>query len=75
MFLMQHVPMPNADMMMGMETMPCGSAMMGAPTVVGAGNDCNNYVDVRNDVHDSDQGTIRVDHSFKQGDSWRRAIR
>ena len=69
MFLMQHVPMPNADMMMGMETMPCGSAMMGAPTVVGAGNDCNNYVDVRNDVHDSDQGTIRVDHSFKQGDS------
>jgi hypothetical protein len=69
MFLMQHVPMPNADMMMGMETMPCGSAMMGAPTVVGAGNDCNNYVDLRNDVHDSDQGTIRMDHSFKEGDS------
>ena len=69
MFLMQHVPMPNADMMMGMETMPCGSAMMGAPTVVGAGNDCNNYVDLRDDVHDSDQGTIRVDHSFKEGDS------
>ena len=48
-FLMNHVPMPNADMMMDMDTMPCGSAMMGAPTVVGAGTDCNNYVDVRNE--------------------------
>lgn len=69
MFLMEHVPMPNADMMMDMQTMPCGSAMMGAPTVVGAGNDCNNYVDVRNDDHNSDQGTVRIDHSFKEGDS------
>lgn len=69
MFLMNHVPMPNADMMMGMETMPCGSAMMGAPTVVGAGNDCNNYVDVRNEVHSNDQGTIRIDHIFAGGDS------
>jgi hypothetical protein len=69
MFLMNHVPMPNADMMMDMGTMPCGSAMMGAPTVVGAGNDCNNYVDVRNELHSSDQGTVRIDHTFSSGDS------
>jgi hypothetical protein len=68
-FLMNHVPMPNADMMMDMGTMPCGSAMMGAPTVVGAGTDCNNYVDVRNEYHVNDQGTIRVDHMFERGDS------
>src|SRR5438105_3841413 len=68
-FLMNHVPMPNADMMMDMGTMPCGRAMMGAPTVVGAGTDCNNYVDVRNALHDNDQGTIRIDHMFERGDS------
>jgi outer membrane receptor protein involved in Fe transport len=68
-FLMNHVPMPNADMMMDMDTMPCGSAMMGAPTVVGAGTDCNNYVDVRNEYHVNDQGTIRIDHMFERGDS------
>ena len=68
-FLMNHVPMPNADMIMDMGTMPCGSAMMGAPTVVGAGNDCNNYIDVRNAYNANDQGTIRIDHIFDRGDS------
>ena len=37
---------------------------MGQPTVVGAGNDSNNYLDVRNEVHYTDQGTLRVDHQF-----------
>ena len=68
-FLMKYVPMPNADMMTDMDTMPCGSAMMGAPTVVGAGTDCNNYVDVRNELHSSDQGTVRIDHVFDRGDN------
>jgi hypothetical protein len=68
-FLTKHVPRPNPDLMTDMGTMPCGSAMMGAPTVVGAGTDCNNYVDVRNELHSSDQGTIRIDHTFKRGDS------
>ena len=68
-FLLNHVPRPNADMMMDMDTMPCGSAMMGAPTVVGAGTDCNNYMDVRNEYHVNNQGTIRVDHMFARGDS------
>jgi hypothetical protein len=68
-FLMNHVPRPNADKITGVQTMPCGSAMMGAPTVVGAGNDCNNYVDVRNRLHSNDQGTVRIDHMFTRGDS------
>ena len=68
-FLMKYVPMPNADMMTGMQTMPCGSAMMGAPTVVGAGTDCNNYFDIRNERHSSDQGTVRIDHIFERGDN------
>jgi hypothetical protein len=70
-FLMQYVPMPNAGMGMGMgmQTMPCGSSMMGAPSVVGAGTDCNNYVDVRNELQVNDQGTVRIDQMLAHGDS------
>ena len=52
--------------MMGMS---CDSTMMGQPTVVGAGNDCNNYLDARNEVHYTDQGTARVDHQFGAKDT------
>jgi hypothetical protein len=57
--LMQYTPMPNL-MMGGMS----GMTMMGQPTVVGSGNDSNNYLDARNEIHDTDQGTARVDHQF-----------
>jgi hypothetical protein len=67
-FLMQYVPRPNPQMMMSM-TMPCGSAMMGAPGVVSAGTDCNNYEDVRNEVQSNNQGTVRIDQIFGNGDS------
>src|SRR5262249_23484008 len=63
-FLQKYVPAPNLMAGMGM-----GMSMMGAPTVVGAGNDSNNYLDVRNERHITDQGTMRVDHSFAGGDS------
>ena len=68
-FLQQYVPSPNPDMMMNMASMPCGAGMMGLPTVVGAGVDCDNYLDVRNEHHTNDQGTARVDHIFANGDS------
>jgi hypothetical protein len=64
-FLQTYVPQPNA--MPGM-TMPCGSAMMGIPTP-GAGADCNNYMDVRNELQGNDQGTVRIDQVFANGDS------
>ena len=35
--------------------------MMGQPTVVGAGNDANNYLDSRKERMTNDQGTVRVD--------------
>jgi len=57
--LTNYVPHPNLTMgMMG------GSTMMGQPTVVGSGNDSNNYLDVRNEVHSTDQGTLRIDRQF-----------
>jgi hypothetical protein len=65
-FLQKYVPLPNV--MPGM-MMPCGAAMMGAPGVVGAGTDCNNYMDVRNELQVNDQGTVRIDHNFSNGDS------
>ncbi len=64
-FLQKYVPRPNMEMGMN----GCGMTMMGAPTVVGAGMDCNNYLDVRNERHVTDQATIRVDQVFKGGDS------
>ena len=49
--------------------MGCGMTMMGAPIVVGAGLDCNNYVDVRNEHHVTDQATFRIDHVFSARDN------
>ncbi|PYT96992.1 MAG: hypothetical protein DMG34_23310, partial [Acidobacteria bacterium] len=67
-FMQQYAPQPSMDVNMG-STMPCGGAMMGQPGVIGAGTDCNNYIDTRNEVHRTDQGTARVDHVFANGDA------
>jgi hypothetical protein len=64
-FLKKYVPLPNMDKGM----MGCGMTMMGAPTVVGAGVDCNNYMDVRNEHHVTDQGTFRFDYVFSPKDT------
>ena len=69
-FLEQYEPQPNLTTSMAMSMGGCGMAMMGAPTVVGSlGMDCNNYLDVRNEQHQNDQGTLRIDHVFAGGDS------
>ncbi|HZQ17584.1 MAG TPA: carboxypeptidase regulatory-like domain-containing protein [Terriglobales bacterium] len=65
-FLQQYVPLPNV--MPGM-MMPCGAAAMGTPGIVGGGTDCNNYEDVRNELQVNDQGTVRIDQNFSNGDS------
>jgi hypothetical protein len=57
--LTQYTPQPN--LMMGMGG---GMTMNGQPTVVGVGNDSNNYLNVRNEQHYTDQGTVRIDHQF-----------
>ena len=49
--------------------MGCGMTMMGIPTVTGAGMDCNNFLDVGNAHHQTDQATIRVDQTFARGDA------
>ncbi|HMG73439.1 MAG TPA: carboxypeptidase regulatory-like domain-containing protein, partial [Pyrinomonadaceae bacterium] len=64
-FLRQYIPRPN----MGMGMNGCGMTMMGVPQVVGGGADCNNYLDVRNEHHVTDQATIRFDQTLKRGDS------
>ncbi len=64
-FLEKYVPQPNMDIGM----MSCGGAMTGVPGVVGAGMDCNNYLDVRNEHHVNDQGTVRIDHLFSNNDT------
>ncbi|HWT66529.1 MAG TPA: carboxypeptidase regulatory-like domain-containing protein [Terracidiphilus sp.] len=60
--LNKYTPQPNAMDMGGM-------TMMGQPTVVGAGNDANNYMDQRKEHMTDDQGTARVDHTFANGDT------
>ncbi|MDQ2835623.1 MAG: carboxypeptidase regulatory-like domain-containing protein [Acidobacteriota bacterium] len=64
--LTKYTPQPNVMVGMGMGG---GMTMMGQPTVVGSGNDSNNYLDVRNEVHYTDQGTVRIDHQFGQKDT------
>jgi hypothetical protein len=64
-FLSKYLPRPN----LGMGMMGCGMTMMGAPTVFGAGADCNNYLDVRNIRHLTDQGTFRFDQTLAGGDT------
>jgi hypothetical protein len=60
--LTKYTPQPN--------TMDMGSStMMGQPTVVGAGNDANNYLDQRKERMFHNQGTLRLDHSFSGGDT------
>jgi hypothetical protein len=60
--LQKYVPRPN--------TMDMGAMIMdGVPSVVGAGNDANNFLDQRNERQFADQGTLRVDRIFGSGDS------
>ncbi len=37
--------------------------------MMGEGVDSNNYLDIRNETHFQDQGTIRLDHNFSRGDT------
>src|SRR5262249_1610235 len=36
---------------------------------MGNGSDSNNYLDIRNETHFQNQGTVRIDHNFSRGDS------
>ncbi len=60
-FLMlnKYVPLPNTKDMGAM-------IMDGVPSVVGAGNDSNNYLDQRNQRNFTDQGTLRIDRVFER---------
>ena len=60
--LNKYTPRPNTSNM-------GASTMMGTPTVIGAGNDANNYLDMRKEQMTDDQGTARIDHSFANGDT------
>jgi len=66
-FMRKYIPRPNMEM--GMDGCGMGMTMMGVPQVTGAGQDCNNFLDVANEHHQTDQATIRVDQTFKRGDS------
>ena len=58
----KYVPRPNSSDGLGM-------SMMGAPTLVGAGQDSNNYTDNRNQHLNNQQGSLRVDRIFSAGDN------
>jgi hypothetical protein len=38
-------------------------------TMMGSGADSNNYLDIRNETHRQDEGTVRVDHVFQHNDT------
>jgi Carboxypeptidase regulatory-like domain len=66
-FLQKYVPRPNLDM--GMNGCGMSMTMMGTPQVTGAGADCNNYLDVRDEHHTTDQATFRFDQTLSHGDT------
>jgi Carboxypeptidase regulatory-like domain len=66
-FLEKYVPRPNMDM--GMNGCGMSMTMMGTPQVTGAGADCNNYLDVRDEHHTTDQATFRFDQTLSHGDT------
>lgn len=66
-FLSKYIPRPNMEM--GMDGCGMGMTMNGVPQVTGAGLDCNNFLDVTNEHNTTDQATIRIDQTFKRGDS------
>ncbi len=72
-FLGQYVPQPNfmggMDMNMVMNMGLGAGGGMGTPSVFGAGVDSNNYLDVRNEQHTTNQGTARVDRVLDGEDS------
>lgn len=53
------IPLPNYSGGMG----------MGMGSGAGSGLDSNNYLDLRTNRNSSDQGTVRIDHNFRAGDS------
>lgn len=65
-FLEKYVPRPNVGM--GMNSCGMGMTMNGTPQLTGAGVDCNNYFDVREMRHKTDQATFRFDQNFERGD-------
>jgi hypothetical protein len=66
-FLEKYVPRPNTEM--GMNGCGMNMTMMGTPQVTGSGSDCNNYLDVRDMRHKTDQATFRFDQNFERGDN------
>jgi hypothetical protein len=68
-FLSKYVPQPN--LMNGTMMAMSGVGMsMGTPTTIaGAGLDSNNYLDVRDERDNTNQGTIRADRVFDSGDT------
>jgi hypothetical protein len=38
-------------------------------SMMGSGADSNNFLDIRNEIHFQDQGTIRIDHNLSNGDT------
>jgi outer membrane receptor protein involved in Fe transport len=71
-FLQRYVPLPNTMPGMAGMSMNMGLGIggaMGVPSVVGAGLDSNNYLDIENQIQKMNQGTVRVDRVLDNGDS------
>ena len=47
-----------------MQYVPMPNMMMSS-----TGGDSNNYLDIRNEAHHEDQGTVRIDHDFSNNDT------
>ncbi len=67
-FLNNQIPIGRINTQMEaflMQYLPMPNMTMG----MGSGVDSNNYLDIRNETHRQDEGTVRVDHVFQNNDT------
>src|SRR5579863_5937442 len=60
---------PSADINPLLEAFLMQYVPMPNMMMTSGGADSNNYLDIRNENHYQNQGTIRIDHNFSQGDT------
>ncbi len=65
----QNNQIPTSDINPNLEAFLMKYVPMPNMSMMSSGADSNNYLDIRNETHHQDQGTVRIDHDFSNNDT------
>ncbi len=65
----QNNQIPSSDINPNLEAFLMKYVPMPNMSMMSSGADSNNYLDIRNETHHQDQGTVRIDHDFSNNDT------